>query len=288
MEVASNLEPAPTHHHSHKKRKHDCIQCGGAGICEHRRIRRRCVDCKGSMICVHATLRVACVECGGSQTCVHRMLRRKCVDCMPLERLLQTKRFCNVCGVTRVSQERLRAGIRKCATCDAQTPTRIEKVLRPKLIGVIGFPPSCMDNLHFGGSECGTNVRRPDLGWLGQDRAIFVEIDEHSHFDRTPSCELGKVWDTTHAVKQLMGQDTHVFFFRLNPDACDSGNVTLEQRVAHVGSLVKELLTLDLSTLKPYAPNIGYYYYHSRAAHHVTYSFDHPNSVFVFHPLPKP
>jgi hypothetical protein len=52
------------------------------------------------------------------------------------------------------------------------------------------FPP-LPDNQVLGG--CQSDKTRPDICWIGQDRIVHLEIDEHSHEDREVSCELKKL-----------------------------------------------------------------------------------------------
>ena len=157
-------------------------------------------------------------------------------------------------------------------------PQRIEKVVVPILLSSIDHPPSVQDDAVFGGP--GTNCddarrRRPDLLWLGSDRIVSVEIDEHSHVDRTSVCETGKMHDQFVSWQQLLGH-VPVFYLRLNPDEFDGAYTLLEDRVRAVANRVNHLLSMDLTDhltdLAKYsalAPHVEYFYYHSKAQHHI-------------------
>src|SRR6185312_15560941 len=121
---------------AHGKRKYQCVDCGGAGICEHKRIRSQCKECGGSAICEHGRQRARCKECGGgsicehgrqrarckecggSAICEHGRIRSQCKDCVPLEKMLTSKLWCMGCTDKILSMQRQRAGIRFCAECD--------------------------------------------------------------------------------------------------------------------------------------------------------------------------
>ena len=84
------------------------------------------------------------------------------------------------------------------------------------------FPPDQRDERKGGGlgtsvsvtrgRECDTTTNRfPDSLWILRDeraRAVLAlsnELDEHSHTDRKPTCESGKIDDTFQAVQNKLG-----------------------------------------------------------------------------------
>ena len=64
----------------HKRRQHECKECGGAGICQHRRVRRRCKECGGSSITIGGAVRAKSVE-GVASVSMHGRQRNKCKEC---------------------------------------------------------------------------------------------------------------------------------------------------------------------------------------------------------------
>src|SRR5208282_1639489 len=64
-----------------RRRRDQCKECGGSGICEHGSRRCRCKECGGSSFCEHDRRRERCKECGGSQICEHNRLRNNCKEC---------------------------------------------------------------------------------------------------------------------------------------------------------------------------------------------------------------
>ena len=74
---------------------------------------------------------------------------------------------------------------------------------------------------------------------------LSVEVDEHSHCDRDPNCEGGKIDETIQAVTKLAQKEgcsrgaaarhdaraPFGLFLKFNPNACDVGLFTLDQRI---------------------------------------------------------
>ena len=46
-----------------QRRRSECKECGGAGICQHQRRRSTCKECGGAGICPHQRRRSRCKEC---------------------------------------------------------------------------------------------------------------------------------------------------------------------------------------------------------------------------------
>ena len=111
-------------------------------------------------------------------------------------------------------------------------------------------------------------ARRPDVLWLGADRIVSLEVDEHSHRERTTSCELGKMHDQFVAWQKLVGC-VPVFYVRFNPDEFDGERTSLEDRVHTVARRVNKLLTMDVTDYTSLVPHVEFFYYHSNAQHHI-------------------
>ena len=101
--------------------------------------------------------------------------------------------------------------------------------------------------------ECDTaHQRRPDLLYVVREPVdsrivafLSVEVDEDSHCDRDPNCEGGKIDETFQAVTQLAQKEgcsrgaaarhdavaPFGLFLKFNPNACDVGLFTLDQRI---------------------------------------------------------
>ena len=150
--------------------------------------------------------------------------------------------------------------------------------------------------------DCDTNHRRrPDLLYVLRHpetgriiACVSVEIDEHSHADRTTECELAKVDETREAL-QAWGQREgftddraghgrpdiaapFYYVFKLNPNACDcTPTVRLDARIALLAARVKAVFALDRDELldralesESRAPIVECLFHHSaRAAHHL-------------------
>ena len=230
-------------------------------------------------------MRDQCKACGGKQVCPHSLMRVQCRDCLSADQLASSKRFCVRC-FNALGLARQRASIRLCGTCSRTAPARIEHTVRDRLLPLVMHEPSMEDNVRLGGGGCDAPVRRADLGWLAPDRAVFFEVDEHSHHDREASCELGKLWDQTVAVKRLLGEHARVFMVRFNPDEYDGGRVTLDERVRAAAALVNELIATDVSAYDAMAPHVWYMYYHSKSMHLMDAARARPDAVHVVSALP--
>ena len=155
----------------HGRRKSECKECGGSQICEHGRNKFICRECGGSRICEHGRNKSYCKECGGSAFCEHGRERRHCTECQPLEKLLKNKKFCNICGLTRVDGTTRTV----CAQCDESAKTRMEYVTWEKIKDRL--PPPTHDPYNqraLGG--CNNEARKfPDVVWASLDRVIHLE-----------------------------------------------------------------------------------------------------------------
>jgi hypothetical protein len=190
--------------------------------------------------------------------------------------------WCKGCASKILSEQRKRAGIQFCKSCEASVPDRTEVLLRPLLLEAAGFPPSAVDDTSFGGQGCGAGLRRPDIAWLGTDRVIFGEVDEDGgHPDRLPECELGRMWDLTVSAKKLIGEHVRVFFIRLNPHEYDVARVSQEERVRTFGRVARELMAADVSEFSPLIPHVKYLFYHSKCVFQIEAARAKPDSIHV-------
>lgn len=230
------------------------------------------------------------------------------------------KGFCTHCKTMGLAPKRQpqHGGNGLCPTCEQhlkaeadangyQGPTksqRWEEVVFAQLLPLIKyadgtpFPPDQRDERKGGGlgtssaqkrrRECDTTTNRfPDALWVLRDAhsrvilALSVEVDEHSHTDRKPKCESGKVEDTFQAVQEKVkhegaatgsagrvdGYMVPVVVFRFNPNAYDKAKVKLEDRVRVLADLVNSYAHLDaeaIATLQTHAPILHVLYYHSK------------------------
>ena len=138
----------------------------------------------------------------------------------------------------------------------------------PLLLSQINHPVSAKDDTMYGGDECDAGRRRPDMLWLGFDRVVSLEVDEHSHYDRDTSCELGKMHDQFVSWQTLVGC-VPVFYVRFNPNEFDGERVSLEDRIIFAARRVNTLLTMDVTHWSPLVPYVEFLYYHSNAKHHI-------------------
>ena len=213
--------------------------------------------------------------------CVHGFVRETCGECMTLEDMAKSRNWCRGCNTILGGKKRRDIGL--CATCDeGQTKiARTEIRLRGALVDAVGYPPSTIDDTFFGNDSntCDVNKpRKPDAAWLGTDRVVLCETDEHSHTSSnySPQCDATWATDMAEALVSLyndQGHDGHtlrIFLVRWNPDARDQSRpqVRVDERVKVVGAKVKALLRMSEAELAAYAPSVPhvyYYFYHSNA-----------------------
>jgi len=254
----------------HGIRKNQCADCGGSQMCEHRRQRTQCKECKGGSICGHNHRRSTCKLCHGGSLCVHNIDRHECKECLPSEKMAKSKKWCIGCFSKRISRQRQQAGIRLCAECDSTLPPRIEHVIMPKFIEAMGFEPSAKDDQMIGGQTCDANRRRPDACWISQNRIAFLEIDEHGHDDRLPSCEVAKVIDQTLSVQKAY-PNSIVVHFRFNPHACGY-RISMATRIQQTVHDMKLFLSAqDEYKWRSEIPYVLYYFYPQRAQFQIEY-----------------
>ena len=151
--------------------------------------------------------------------------------------------------------------------------------------------------------ECDTNhQRRPDILWIVRDAdarivaALDVEVDEHSHTDRDPACETGKVDETYQSIVQLAQTEgaakgaaarahvrgpPFVLVLKINPNACDAPGprIPLKERIRVLAEICNNFLRTPAETFHAHAeagyttmPNVQCLFYHTKqGAKNLTY-----------------
>ena len=162
-------------------------------------------------------------------------------------------------------------------------PTRIEKIVVPKLLSLINHPPSAIDDVLLGGDACGEKMRRPDTMWIGHDRVVSIEVDEKGgHPDREPSCEIDKMQSQAECMYKLLGRFVPVYYVRFNPD--ESGCYTpLDKRIAHVAARVNDLISMQIKGDgdDDHKIFVEYHYYHSKCENHIRAAQQAKESLIV-------
>ena len=177
---------------------------------------------------------------------------------------------------------------------------QVFNLLLPLLVyadGVTPFPPEQRDERRGGGlgtsstvkrrRECDTTTNRfPDGQWILRDEhgravlVLIVEVDEHSHTDRKPECESGKIDDTNVSVQQKLGFEgaargarapkrpmVPLIIIKINPNAYDGPRTKLETRVQAVADLFHRYAHLpaaEREALPTHGPIVHVLYYHSK------------------------
>ena len=228
---------------------------------------------------------------------------------------------CSFCRTKVLAQKRrlCNNGNGMCATCEAHlkaeavangaaTPIkaneRWEMVVFEQLLPLITyadgtpFPPDQRDERRGGGlgtpktqkrrRECDTTTNRfPDCLWIVRDehtRAVLVvtvEVDEHSHSDRNPECETGKIEDEFQSLQNTLAKEgaargavarhdaemIPIVTIRVNPNAYDKAKIKLADRVQAVAAVVRAYLHMDAETrdaLQTHAPIVHVMFYHTK------------------------
>ena len=228
--------------------------------------------------------------------------------------------YCSVCRTTTVGAKRRVCNNGMCVTCEAQrkaeaaangaaTPikanerweTVVFKQLLPLITyadGTTPFPPDQRDERRGGGlgtsstrkrgRECDTTTNRfPDCLWILRDEraravlVVIVEVDEHSHGNRDPMCETGKIDDEFQSLQNKLAKEgaacgavarhdaemVPIVTIRANPNAYDKKVVKLADRVKAVAAVVRAYLHMDAETrdaLQTHAPIVHVMYYHTK------------------------
>lgn len=248
----------------HKRNIEYCRQCNGSAICQHDKLKRYCKTCGGSAYCQHGKQKQVCKECDGNGLCSHGRQKLTCTECPIKGKIPST--ICKGCMSKQLNAKRIALGL--CATCEKQRPERTEVTFGKMIIDEVGFEPNSKDTAIPFTNDCkGFDRRRPDLLWVVPGSvAVIVEIDEHSHKDYEPSCEVRKISEQNLLVQQLQGcENIPVFTIRVNPDTFDKKRIQKLTRAKTVARKVKDLLdgTYDRNG---YA-KVFFHCYHSKSQH---------------------
>jgi len=227
---------------------------------------------------------------------------------------------CTHCKTTalRAKRQPNHGGNGLCPTCEAQLKAEADangydgplkslrweeqvfNLLLPRLVyadGVTPFPPEQRDERKGGGlgtsvsvkrrRECETSTNRfPDGLWILRDEdgravlVLIVEVDEHSHTNREPTCESAKIDDTAWAVQDKLGKEgaargarapkrpmVPFIILKVNPNAYDGPRTPLENRVQAVADLFHSYAHLpaaEREALPIHAPIVHVLFYHSK------------------------
>jgi len=206
--------------------------------------------------------------------------------------------LCSVCE-TRLTEEAEANGFEG-PIQSLRWEEQVFALLLPRLTyadGVTPLPPDQRDERRGGGlgtpsaqkrrRECETSTNRfPDALWILRDEssravmALAVEVDEHSHTDRKPTCESAKIHDTNVSVQKKLGFEgaatgarapkrpmVPFVMIKLNPNAYDGPLTKLETRVQAVADLFHSYAHLPASereALPIHAPIVHVLFYHSK------------------------
>ena len=138
-----------------------------------------------------------------------------------------------------------------------------------ELTAVLGISASSLDTTVRGEGCRDLERRRPDALYVSPNRdvVVVVEIDEHSHHTREPSCEIAKISQQNEAVQRCEGvENVPVYTLRVNPDAYDGRKVTRKERIASVAQRIRDILALQSHERNGFQ-TVEYFYYHSKARH---------------------
>lgn len=229
--------------------------------------------------------------------------------------------FCTHCKTINIAPKRQpqHGGNGLCAGCEAhlkaeaaangseapiEASKRWEEVVFDELLPLIKypdgtpFPPDQRDERKGGGlgtsstqkrrRECDTTSNRfPDCLWVLRDEdgravlVVIVEVDEHSHTDRDPTCESGKLDDTFQSLQDKLAKEgaargavarhdaqmIPIVTIRVNPNAYDKKVVKLPERIQAVAALANSYLHMDAEArtqLQTRAPIVHVMYYHTK------------------------
>jgi hypothetical protein len=184
--------------------------------------------------------------------------------------MIANKQWCIACCSVMLSRQRKQAGIRVCAQCDPTVPDRIENIVMPMFVKEIGFPASSLNNIRLGGTQCDARIRIPDACWISDDRIVFLEIDEHGHEDRLPSCEIAKVIDQTVSVRKEY-PNAIVAHFRFNPCEFDHRPMGVDDRISNTASDIR-LFLRGVGEWMIGVPYLFYYYYPQKSYFQIEYA----------------
>jgi hypothetical protein len=205
----------------------------------------------------------------GTGRCEHGRLRSRCTVCISGDKLRTLATQCGVCGVTQVCRKRSKArgGSGLCSQCDSVKSMRRSESQLIERLHEMGVPtPSAVDNITVGGPSCAVARRRPDIAWVLPTHVVNLELDEDSHSNRMPSCEVGKAQDTRFGAE---GGAKPLVMIRYNPDQYTDGTTENLHRLQYLARVIKFCVGMESGQLHPLHPNIIFLHYHSRAKKHI-------------------
>ena len=260
--------------------------------------------------CTHGACKqsesVFCAAHGGAPKAGEGPLSNYCSVCRTTQ-IAPKRRLCHDGNGVCVTCERHRTA--EAAANGAATPIkaneRWEEVVFKQLLPQITYrdgktplAPDQRDERKGGGlgtpktqkrrRECDTTTNRfPDCLWVVRDEraravlVVIVEVDEHSHTDRDPECETGKLDDTFQALQDKLAKEgaargavarhdaemIPIVTIRVNPNAYDKAKIKLADRVKAVAAVVRAYLHMDAETrdaLQTHAPIVHVMYYHTK------------------------
>ena len=247
------------------RQRNKCKECGGASVCSHGRQRSKCKEpgCGGAGLCKHLRERSLCYHCNPNFAKTAKGCSNQCgIQIAPKRKVKNGGNgFCVGCEVLLKTEAAV-------AGSEPPPPNKrwedvVLDALIPRVVDEHGMKrpyESRDDNRHMLGSnkrtrsgECDTaHQRRPDLLYVVREPVVSrivaflsVEVDEHSHSYSDPNCEGGKIDETFQAVTQLAQKEGCTkgaaarhdavapfgLFLKFNPNACDVGLFTLDQRI---------------------------------------------------------
>ena len=185
------------------------------------------------------------------------------------------RKLCTICAETQLTRRTYQTRI--CAKCEKVKPERIEVTFGRQIIDAFGHEPNTKDKSLATSSRCADlEHRRPDLLWVHQGKvAVVVEIDENSHVDRETSCEIRKISEQNLAIQELDGcANIPVHTIRVNPDAYDGSNTTLEDRARIVADIMHRIFDDDSHEPNGFA-KMYFVCYHSKAQFQIDAHAEH-------------
>ena len=282
----------------HNRRQYQCKPCHGAGICEHKRMRSQCKDCKGASICEHNRLRDhwkdcqgngvcehnrqrrTCKNCQGSRICEHDRQRHQCKECIPWKERITRSNWCTGCGEKHAKKK----NDHLCASCRpvARRAKRTQLVVWDAIKGrlpTISSPGVFVGTSKTDKQKCAvTHKRQPDYSWVGTDRVVTLEIDEHSHASREVSCELAKLDETRHAAE---GGEKAVVTIRYNPDTYTRRKLSTAERLDTLVDIIKTYLECPVENFGKHGANVVYVFYHTTGQKHINAAKEKCDSITV-------
>ena len=211
--------------------------------------------------------------------CIHEKIKSKCSDCrrfLPIGEVIERyKNSCLVCGIRLGSLNRKLE--RLCMEHSKEFDKRPEIYWREMVIQYMDFEPSSIDEVV---GNC--YKYRPDLTYVTDKVVYILELDEESHKDYEPECELKRL-----TLLKDSYPNHFMLVLRLNPHSCKSALSelkSLEERTDYMIDLLKKCiiyLEINKNTIQTHMIGIIYLFYNAGGVKHIQYSYNNPNSVNV-------